>query len=172
MLCLKPSRALFSSALVASSGRRSEFGMVLNSIYKGGGVANNVMRSFSSKEDVVRWGILSAGAISSDFAKAIAITEGAQAKAVAARDGDRAADFAKKHDVERSYGSYDKLLCDPDIDVVYVGSVADQHFKLATKSLLAGKPTVVEKPLTLTHKHSEMLVQLARKTDTFLMYVL
>ena len=92
-----------------------------------------------------------------------------QATAVAARSGDKAAKFAEEHNVKKSYGSYEELLADPEIDVVYVGSVADQHMKLATKSLLAGKPTLVEKPLTLTHKDSETLVQLAQKTDTFLM---
>ena len=56
--------------------------------------------------------------------------------------------------------------------MVYVGSIADQHLKLAAQSILAGKPTVVEKPLTLSYKDSKSLVQLARKHDTFLMYVI
>jgi dihydrodiol dehydrogenase / D-xylose 1-dehydrogenase (NADP) len=52
-----------------------------------------------------------------------------------------------------------------------VGSIADHHYPLAAQSLLAGKPTVVEKPLTLSFKDTKSLVQLARKRDVFLMYV-
>jgi hypothetical protein len=119
----------------------------------------------------VRWGILSAGKISSDYAKAIATTEGAVVGAVAARSSNKAEDFANLHGIPKSYGSYAELLADPDIDVVYVGSIADYHYPLAAQSLLAGKPTVVEKPLTLSYKDTKSLVQLARNRDVFLMYV-
>lgn len=92
-----------------------------------------------------------------------------QALAVAARSEQKAQAFAKEHGIPQFYGSYDDLLADPEIDVVYVGSVADQHNKLATMSLLAGKPTVVEKPLTLSYDEASKLVQLAKKQDLFLM---
>jgi len=117
----------------------------------------------------IRWGIISAGKISSDFTKAIAATKGATAAAVAARSANAAAQFASQHSIPKSYGSYDDLLRDPDIDVVYVGSIADSHSKLATKSILAGKPTVVEKPMTISLKETQHLVSLAKKTNTFLM---
>ena len=83
----------------------------------------------------------------------------------------RAEEFAARHGIPKSYGTYDKLLADPDIDVVYVGSVADQHVKLASKSILAGKATLVEKPLALNYKDAEYLVDLARQENVFLMYV-
>lgn len=117
----------------------------------------------------IQWGILSAGKISSDYAKAIQFTPGAECKAVAARCGDKAASFASAHSIPKSYGSYEHLLADPDIDVVYVGSVADQHAKLATEALLVGKPTVVEKPFTLSHEDTKRLVELAKRQDVFLM---
>jgi dihydrodiol dehydrogenase / D-xylose 1-dehydrogenase (NADP) len=126
---------------------------------------SNGLAAFGSS---VRWGILSAGKISSDFAKAIAITEGAECAAVAARNGDKASEFAKLHNIPKSYGSYDELLSDPTIDVVYVGSIADQHAKMTKKCLLAGKPTVVEKPLTLTAAETTEIVQLAKKQNLFL----
>lgn len=88
--------------------------------------------------------------------------------AVAARNGAKAAEFAKSHNIPKSYGSYDELLNDASVDVVYVGSIADQHAKMAKQALLAGKPTVVEKPLTLTSKETTEIVQLAREQDVFL----
>lgn len=56
-----------------------------------------------------------------------------------------------------------------DIDVIYVGSVADTHFDLAKMCLEAKKPTLVEKPLALNYDESKKLVQLAKKENTFLM---
>lgn len=88
--------------------------------------------------------------------------------AVAARNADRAAEFAKLHNIPKSYASYEELLCDPLVDVVYVGSIADQHAAMTKQSLLAGKPTVVEKPLTLSTKETTELVQLAKKQNLFL----
>jgi len=116
----------------------------------------------------VRWGILSAGKISSDFVKAIAITEGVECTAVAARSKLRATEFAKTHGLSKSYGSYDELLSDPSIDIVYVGSIADQHGEMAKKCLLAGKPTVVEKPLTLSEVETRGLVRLAEENKLLL----
>lgn len=55
------------------------------------------------------------------------------------------------------------------MDVVYVGSIADYHFPLAAKSILANKPTVVEKPLSLSYKDTKSLVQLSRQKNVFLM---
>lgn len=116
----------------------------------------------------VKWGILSAGKISEDFIKAMSITEGAECLAVAARNHDKANFFAKKYNIPKSYGSYAELLEDPEIDVVYVGSIADQHAKMTKMCLEAGKPTVCEKPLTLSTKDTVELVQLARTENIFL----
>ena len=52
---------------------------------------------------------------------------------------------------------------------MYIGSIADQHKKLATQSILAGKPTVVEKPITLTAKDASDVIELARVQNVFFM---
>ena len=88
--------------------------------------------------------------------------------AVAARSGSKAKEFAKLHNVPKSYGTYDELLADDEIDVVYIGSIADQHSKMAKMALEAKKPTVVEKPLTLSAKETISMVQIARDNDVFL----
>lgn len=125
-------------------------------------------RFLSTTKSDIRWGILSAGKISSDYAKAIAITDGAEVGAVAARSYEKAQLFAQEHDIP-NVKSYDDLLHDPSIDVIYVGSIADQHYPLAVKSLLAKKPTVVEKPFTLNFQDTEKLVKLASQHNVFLM---
>ncbi|KAL7541579.1 hypothetical protein ACHAWF_006973 [Thalassiosira exigua] len=119
--------------------------------------------------DPVRWGILSAGRIASDYVKAINVTEGASAAAVAARSASKAAAFASAHSIPASHGSYPELIGNPNVDVVYVGTILDHHAEWARESLLAGKPTVVEKPLTLTYQDTRELVDLARERNVFLM---
>jgi len=99
------------------------------------------------------------------FLNACFITE---CVAIAARNGEKAAEFAKEYGIPKSYDSYSKLLEDPDVDVVYVGSIADQHAQMTKMCLEAGKPTVCEKPLTLTAVDTAELVQIARDNDIFL----
>lgn len=117
----------------------------------------------------LQWGILSAGKISSDFAKAICSTEGNEVAAIAARSLSSAERFAKKHNIPKAYGSYDELLADKHIDVSYIGSIANTHAELARKALLAKKPVLVEKPLSLNLAESTSLVELAKEQKVFLM---
>eukprot|EP00816_Leptocylindrus_hargravesii_P000666 CAMPEP_0196828054 /NCGR_PEP_ID=MMETSP1362-20130617/94478_1 /TAXON_ID=163516 /ORGANISM="Leptocylindrus danicus, Strain CCMP1856" /LENGTH=360 /DNA_ID=CAMNT_0042208715 /DNA_START=43 /DNA_END=1125 /DNA_ORIENTATION=+ len=118
----------------------------------------------------VRWGILSCGKISADFVKAMSVTESVcTAYAVAARSKASAQKFAELHGIEKVHESYEALVNDPDIDVVYIGSVADTHYKLAKMCLEAKKPTLVEKPLALNYDEAKLLVDLAREQDVFFM---
>ena len=87
---------------------------------------------------------------------------------MAARNGDNAAAFAKEYGIPKSYDSYEKLLHDPEIDVVYVGSIADQHANMTKMCLEAGKSTVCEKPLTLSAADTAELVRVARDKNIFL----
>ena len=127
-------------------------------------------RLFSSQTiNPTKWGILSAGRIASDYAKAISITDGAVATAVAARCPTKAKEFATHHGIDKSYGNYHDVIQSPDVDVVYVATTADHHLEWAKQSLLAGKPTVVEKPMTLRLQDTQELIDLARTNNTFLM---
>ena len=97
----------------------------------------------------VRWGILGAGGIASSLAADISRTDGHVVGAVAARDADRAAEFARRYDAPRSFGSYDELYADDEVDVVYVATTHPFHREQALAAIEAGKPVLVEKPLTL-----------------------
>jgi len=70
--------------------------------------------------------------------------------AVAARDPARARDYASKYGIERAYGSYDDLIGDPDVSVVYLGTPPAAHAGQALAAIAAGKSVLVEKPFALT----------------------
>jgi dihydrodiol dehydrogenase / D-xylose 1-dehydrogenase (NADP) len=117
----------------------------------------------------VKWGILSAGRIASDYVKAITVTDGAVASAVAARCETKAKEFATLHGIDKSYGSYQDVIQSPDVDVVYIATTADYHFQWAKECLRHGTPCVVEKPITLSLDDTRELIDLARENNTFLM---
>jgi D-xylose 1-dehydrogenase (NADP+, D-xylono-1,5-lactone-forming) len=99
--------------------------------------------------DVVRWGILS----TSDHARKVALPGIAQAAncravAVASRDVDRARAFADELGIPRSFGSYDELLADSEIDAVYLPLPVSLHSHWALRAADAGKPVLCEKPLS------------------------
>lgn len=86
---------------------------------------------------------------------------------MAARSASRAQHFAEEHEIPKSYGSYQDLIEDPEVDVVYIGTIADSHFELATLALQNKKATVVEKPATTSYKETQALVDLAKKNEVF-----
>lgn len=117
----------------------------------------------------LRWGLLAAGSIAAEFAEGVKASKTGTLAAVAARSGERAAAFAARHGVPKSYGSYDELLADPDIDVVYVSTPHPLHAEWAIKAAEAGKHVLCEKPLTLTAAEAESVLEVARRNDVFLM---
>lgn len=115
------------------------------------------------------WGILGCGAISSDFCRALRLTEGAKVTAVAARSLARARDFAAKHDIPEAFGSYEELAEAPNVDVVYVGTINPAHYDNARLMIQHGKHVVCEKPMCMNHSEVASLVSLARAKGVFLM---
>ncbi|XP_069673551.1 trans-1,2-dihydrobenzene-1,2-diol dehydrogenase-like [Periplaneta americana] len=118
-----------------------------------------------------RWGIASAGMISHDFVAALRTLPSNEHKvvAVAARQLDRAKEFADDHNIPAAYGSYQDLANDPNIDVVYIGAIHPQHLSISKLMLEAGKHVLCEKPLTMNLKETKELVTLAKQKKLFLM---
>uniref|UniRef100_A0A8D0B969 Trans-1,2-dihydrobenzene-1,2-diol dehydrogenase n=1 Tax=Salvator merianae TaxID=96440 RepID=A0A8D0B969_SALMN len=119
----------------------------------------------------LRWGICSAGKISHDFLVALKTlpAEDHKAVAIASRDLKRSQKYAKQHCIPRAYGSYEELAKDPDIDVVYVGSVHPQHHALTILFLRAKKNVLCEKPMGMNAAEVCDMVKVARENDVFLM---
>lgn len=117
----------------------------------------------------IRFGLIGLGNITSTFAKVLNTVEGVELTAVASRDIERSREFARKYGAKKALASYEEVINDPDVDVVYIGLTHNFHYEYTKKCLVAHKPVLCEKPLVTTQKQAEELVSLAKKNNTFLM---
>ena len=118
---------------------------------------------------LVRWGILGTGFISGEFAKGLKFVKNAQLLGVSSRKVEKARTFAKIFQVPRAYESYEQLVLDPDIDVVYIGTPNYTHKDLCILCLKAGKPILCEKPFTIDAQEAREVIDLARSQKLFCM---
>lgn len=118
-----------------------------------------------------RWGICSAGKISHDFTVALKTLppEDHQVVAVAARKLDDAQSFAKKHNIPYTYGSYEEMSRDPNVDVVYIGVIHPYHLKTCLLFANAKKHILCEKPLAMNTREVQEILAAAKMNNVFLM---
>ncbi|EFN80683.1 trans-1,2-dihydrobenzene-1,2-diol dehydrogenase [Harpegnathos saltator] len=118
-----------------------------------------------------RWGIVSAGLISHDFVTAMNSLPNDEhvVVAVAARNLSHAEDFAKQHNIQKAYNDYEQLAKDKDIEIVYIGAIHTEHYKLAMMMLTEGKHVLCEKPMTMNPIDTTKLITYARNKNLFLM---
>jgi predicted dehydrogenase len=89
--------------------------------------------------------------------------------AVASRDAAKAENYAKVHGFSKSYGSYEALLNDPDVDFVYVPLPNHLHLEYIKKAADAGKPIICEKPICLTAAEAKEAAEYCQKKNISLM---
>lgn len=117
-----------------------------------------------------RFGILGPGKIASKFCEALqTLGKEAQVYAIASRDENKAKVFASKFHAPKYFASYELMVQDPDVDVVYIATPHPFHFEQTKLCLNHGKAVLCEKPLTLSYKQTEILVKLAQEKKVFLM---
>ena len=124
----------------------------------------------------IGWGLIGAGGISDQLARALSYVPEARLVAVGSRDAAKAQAFIAQprgHEAPtgpvRAHGSYQALVDDPEVDVVYVGTPHPDHIESMTLALAAGKAVLCEKPFTINRREAEAAVALARRHDVFLM---
>ena len=118
---------------------------------------------------VLRWGVLAPGEIANDFVSTLHANTDQRVHAVASRTAQRAVEFATRHGIPRSYGSYAELVADADIDVVYIASPHSEHRSMALLAIAAGKHVLVEKPIALTAEEAGEITAAARAAGVFAM---
>jgi len=118
---------------------------------------------------MIHFGILGAGEIARRFLDAVRQTKDGDVIAVASRDSNRAKAWAEKEHLGVFYGSYDELLANPQIDVVYIATTTNAHYKNILQCLLAGKHVLCEKSMVCTYEHAKEVCALAKEKKLFLM---
>ena len=98
----------------------------------------------------LNWGILSTARINRALFPPLRASRRSQLLAVASRDPSAVKDYAREREIPRAYGSYEELLSDPDIDVIYNPLPNHLHTEWTVKALQAGKHVLCEKPMALT----------------------
>ncbi|WP_434386341.1 Gfo/Idh/MocA family protein [Melittangium boletus] len=121
---------------------------------------------------VLRWGVLAPGRIAGGFVWALHQHTDQRVHAVASRDPERARQFASSYGVPRVHASYEQLVADPDIDIVYVASPHSEHKRQALLAIAAGKHVLVEKPLALNAHEARDIAHAARAAGVFAMEAL
>jgi predicted dehydrogenase len=111
---------------------------------------------------VLRWGVLAPGTIAGDFTATVLAHTDQRIMAVASRSAERAARFAAQHGIGRSYGSYEQLVSDAEVDVVYVAAPHAEHRPLSLLAISAGKHVLIEKPIGISAAEGEEIASAAR----------
>jgi predicted dehydrogenase len=115
-----------------------------------------------------RIGIIGCGWIAEKMAITLQGMENVQAYAIASRDIHKARNFAKQWNFTHAYGSYEEMLDDEGVDLVYIATPHSHHYDHTRLSLLKGKPVLCEKSFTANAKQAEALIQLAKEKNLFL----
>jgi D-xylose 1-dehydrogenase (NADP+, D-xylono-1,5-lactone-forming) len=97
-----------------------------------------------------KWGLLSTARINRAILTGMALSERGEVLGVASRDGAKARAYADEKGLERAYGSYEEMLADPDIQIVYNSLPNSLHADWTLKALRAGKHVLCEKPFAQT----------------------
>lgn len=114
--------------------------------------------------------VLGAGMIAHIMAKTVLELKHSDIElyAVGARDIQRAKEFAGQYGIPKAYGSYEELVNDPQVDLVYVATPHSFHFEHAKLCLEHKKAVLCEKPFTVNREQARKLFELAEKNGVFI----
>ena len=128
----------------------------------------DVRLGLTKAEDVrhpLRWGILGAGEISRQWVHALRACEGATVSAVAARDANRAKQFAKKYRIKSSFGDYAEMVQSSQVDIVFVGTIPEVQKDHVILAANAGKHVLCEKPFSQNPREAREMYKAADKAN-------
>ena len=116
----------------------------------------------------IKFGILATGNIAGSMARAVQDLNEIECYAVASRSYEKAKDFADKWGFEKAYGSYEELVNDPEVELIYVASPHSHHYPHAKLCLEHGKHVLLEKAFTVNISQAEELIALSKEKGLLL----
>lgn len=115
------------------------------------------------------WGIIATGKISETMTQALRECPNANLYAIASRSNSKALTFKDKYSFQKAYSSYEDLVNDNNVDIIYVGTPHVYHYENVRLALKAGKNVLCEKPFTMNSDEAKELIALAKDKNLFLM---
>ena len=112
---------------------------------------------------VLNWGLLSTARINRALIPPLQVSKRSHLLAVCSRSQETAEAYAKEHKIPRAYGSYESMLADPEIDVVYNPLPNHLHAEWTIKAMAAGKHVLCEKPLALSVEEVDAIAAAAKQ---------
>ena len=117
----------------------------------------------------LKWGVLGSAQIAvNSVIPGILQSQFNEIVAIASRNLEKAQETAAKFQIPKTYGSYEQLLQDPDIDAVYIPLPNHLHYEWTIKAIEAGKHVLCEKPLALNAEEAERMVRAAKEAGVLL----
>jgi xylose dehydrogenase (NAD/NADP) len=117
----------------------------------------------------LRWGLLSTARINHALIPPLRASARNELTAVASRDLARGQSYAHERDIPRVFGSYEAMLADPDVDVIYNPLPNSLHAEWTIKAAQAGKHVLCEKPLAVTVEEVDAMAAAARQAGVVVM---
>lgn len=112
-------------------------------------------------------GILGAGWIAGKMAETVAAMDGYEIFAVASRSLGKAQAFASKWNICKAFGSYEELVSEKEIDMIYIATPHSHHYQHTKLAIEHGKPCLVEKAFTANAREAKDLLEFAKKRNVF-----
>jgi predicted dehydrogenase len=116
----------------------------------------------SAESKPLRWGIFGAGWIAEAMVNTAQKNSNQQFVAVASRTPGKAEAFAQKWKIESSHKSYEELAAREDIDAIYIATLPSDRLEVALVAINAGKPVLIEKPITMDLAEAEQIYAAAK----------
>lgn len=113
-------------------------------------------------------GIIGCGSIAAKMAATLAGMKGVSRYAVASRSKEKADAFARQWQFTKSYGSYEELAADPDVDLIYIATPHAMHYDNARMCIRQGKPVLCEKAFTANAHQAVELLEYAKAQNVFI----
>lgn len=119
----------------------------------------------------IKWGIIGLGNIANKFAQAVTKMQNTELVAVASRTKEKSENFGNNYGVkkEKCYGTYEEIVKDNDVDVIYIAVPHSMHKELSILCLENKKGVLCEKPVTLNEEEAVEVINCARENQTFFM---
>lgn len=119
--------------------------------------------------EIIKWGILGAGRIAGKFASDLKLVADAELVAIGSRSQETADKFGNEFDIKKRHASYEALVSDPEVDVIYIATPHSYHYENTLLCLHHNKAVLCEKPFAMNVRQVKEMIDLAHNKKIFLM---